>query len=49
MLDQLLQRFHRHDRNAFARLLTMVAQGERVDEIWSRRRRRQLSRPAWSR
>jgi len=33
MLDDLLQRFHRRDRNALARLLSMVAHGERVDDI----------------
>jgi LAO/AO transport system ATPase len=33
MLDQLLQRFHHRDRNALARLLSLVTQGERVAEI----------------
>ncbi len=33
MLDELLERFRRRDRNALARLLTLVARGERVDEI----------------
>ena len=32
MLDDLLQRFRRRDRNALARLLTLAARGERVDE-----------------
>ncbi len=33
MLDELLQRFRRRDRNALARLLSLVAQGERVADI----------------
>ena len=33
MLDELFQRFRRRDRNALARLLSLVAQGERVAEI----------------
>ncbi|HVS39025.1 MAG TPA: hypothetical protein VMS17_25930 [Gemmataceae bacterium] len=33
MLDDLLQRFRRRDRNALARLLTMAARGEHVDAI----------------
>jgi LAO/AO transport system ATPase len=33
MLDDLLQRFRRRDRNALARLLSLVAQGERVDDV----------------
>ncbi len=33
MLDELLQRFRRGDRNALARLLSLVANGERVADI----------------
>ncbi len=33
MLETLLERFHRHDRLALARLVSMVARGERVEEI----------------
>jgi LAO/AO transport system kinase len=33
MLDDLLQRFQRRDRNALARLLSLVAHGERVDDV----------------
>jgi LAO/AO transport system kinase len=33
MLDDLLQRFHRRDRNALARLLSLVAHGEQVEDI----------------
>jgi LAO/AO transport system ATPase len=33
MLDSLLQRFRRRDRLALARLVTLVARGERVEEI----------------
>ena len=33
MLDDLFQRFHHHDRNALARLLSLVAHGEYVDDI----------------
>jgi 2-methylcitrate dehydratase len=35
MVDELLQRFQRRDRNALARLLSLVAQGERVADILS--------------
>ena len=38
MLDDLLQRFRRRDRNALARLLSLAARGERVEEILCRRR-----------
>ncbi len=33
MLDDLLERFRRRDRNALARLLTLIARGEHVDTI----------------
>ncbi len=33
MLDDLLERFRRRDRNALARLLTLVARGEHLDAI----------------
>ncbi len=33
MLDDLLERFRRRDRNALSRLLSLVARGERVEEI----------------
>jgi LAO/AO transport system ATPase len=33
MLDALLERFRRHDRLALARLVTLVARGEHVEEI----------------
>jgi LAO/AO transport system ATPase len=33
MLDDLIQRFRRRDRNALARLLSLVANGERVDDV----------------
>jgi len=33
MLETLLERFRRHDRLALARLVSMVARGERVEEI----------------
>ena len=39
MLDDLLERFRRRDRNALARLLSLVARGEHLDEILARRRR----------
>ena len=33
MLDDLLERFRRRDRNALSRLLSLVARGERVEDI----------------
>jgi LAO/AO transport system ATPase len=36
MLDELLERFRRHDRRALARLLSLVARGEQADEILAR-------------
>lgn len=33
MLDELLDRFHRHDRRALARLITFAARGEHLAEI----------------
>src|SRR5215469_504463 len=33
MLETLLERFHRHDRLALARLVSLVARGEQVEEI----------------
>jgi len=33
MLDELLDRFHRHDRRALARLITFAARGEYLAEI----------------
>ncbi len=36
MLDELLERFRRRDRNALARLLTLVGQGEQVDDVLAR-------------
>ena len=33
MLDDLIQRFRRRDRNALARLLSLLANGERVDDV----------------
>lgn len=33
MLDELLQRFHQHDRQALSRLLSLMARGEQREEI----------------
>ena len=44
MLDALLERFHRHDRRALSRILSLAARGEQLDEIL--RRLPPLSRPA---
>jgi LAO/AO transport system kinase len=33
MLETLLERFHRHDRLALSRLLSLVSRGERMEEI----------------
>jgi LAO/AO transport system kinase len=36
MLEELLERFSRHDRLALARLVSLLARGERVEEILTR-------------
>ncbi len=41
MLDPLLERFRNHDRNALSRLVSLVARGERSDQILEK-----LGRPA---